>query len=45
VAEPVQFTFLVRESEQAPGMAEFVRDAVTLRPVIPPGEIAVPGAA
>jgi DNA-binding transcriptional MerR regulator len=29
VAEPVQFTFLVRASEQTPGMAEFVRDAVS----------------
>jgi hypothetical protein len=28
VSEPVQFTFLVREDEQVPGMAEFVRDAV-----------------
>jgi len=28
VSEPVQFTFLVREDEQTPGMAAFVRDAV-----------------
>jgi hypothetical protein len=28
VTEPVQLSFLVRESEQRPGMAEFIRDAV-----------------
>jgi hypothetical protein len=28
VSDPVQLSFLVRESEQRPGMAEFVRDAV-----------------
>jgi hypothetical protein len=28
VTEPVQLSFLVRESERRPGMAEFIRDAV-----------------